>query len=169
MKSKQGMGWMGLAVAVSFVLIGSSLYAVTPSGEEGAPSLRPAQPLAQGDSLFMAGKAHEAADFYEMALRDNPGKPTILTRLGAAYARTGDMEKARKAYEEALATEPHEAITHFHLGNVLAALSLWDEAIAEYRQCIALSPDMPEVYEAMGKALRTKHQISMVRHLEVQA
>lgn len=164
MKSKLGLGLGGITVAV----IGLCLAWQTASwaAEERGSQL---SPLAAGDNLFMAGKAREAAGFYEMALASDPGKSTILTRLGAAYNRTGELEKARMAYEEALASDPNEAMTHFQLGNVLAAMNLLDEAIAEYRQCIALNPDMSEVYEAMGKALRTKHQISMARHLEVQA
>lgn len=82
-----------------------------------------------------------------------PGEPRALMFLAASRRRLGDPAAARTILAPLADAQPKAAGVHFELGQACAALGESDEAIAALRRAVALKPDMPEAWRALGDQL----------------
>jgi tetratricopeptide (TPR) repeat protein len=115
---------------------------------------------AEGDSLMLRGKFHEAIPVLEQALAAAPGErtPPIFTaynNLGASYTAVGRMDDAERILRQAYARmnripEPELAKPAYKtervrlntaLGNVLMAKAKVPEAQTLYERAVKLDPD----------------------------
>src|SRR4051794_7472346 len=99
-----------------------------------------------GEAYRHTGDDARAAEYYQTAVRIEPGFPGAYSNLGIVLMNLGRRDEAMAAYTRAIAFDPNAAEPHSNLGNLLAELGRPDEAIAEYRRAIALRPGYAEAH-----------------------
>jgi predicted TPR repeat methyltransferase len=90
-----------------------------------------------GVAHYQAGRLAQAEQQFAAAQALAPGRPSVLTNLGAVRLKLGRPEDALPVLQEALAQEPdngealgHCAAAHAELGHAQEALALFDRALA---------------------------------------
>jgi tetratricopeptide (TPR) repeat protein len=96
--------------------------------------------LQRGRELIRTRHHAQAAIVLERALRQEPGKGSILEALGQALYNSRQYERAREAFEELLEVDPSSHYGHFALGQSLKQLGRPAEARTHLRLAVALSP-----------------------------
>jgi tetratricopeptide (TPR) repeat protein len=96
--------------------------------------------LQRGRELIRTRHHAQAAIVLERALRQEPGKGSILEALGQALYNSRQYERSRAAFEELLEVDPSSHYGHFALGQSLKQLGRPDEARTHLRLAVALSP-----------------------------
>lgn len=101
-----------------------------------------------------AGRLAGAEACFSRALALAPGRPSVMTNLGAVRLRLGRSADAVPLLAAAVAAEPdngpawgHLAMAHAELGNVQPALQAFDRALA-------LEPGVVETWSRRGSLLR---------------
>lgn len=82
---------------------------------------------------------------------------TLAAMFGAAMAqhRAGAIVEAERGYRDLLNLFPNHAETHGLLGVALATQGRVNEALPHFERSAALKPDVPGVYDDLGKAYLT--------------
>jgi serine/threonine-protein kinase len=104
-------------------------------------------------------KYSEAAEAVEKALQLNDKDYITWGNLALAYEGLKDKEKTDKAHdreiallEQAARNTPRDAIAQANLGLLYAKKKLREKALPRIQSALALSPDDPNVLEAVGEA-----------------
>ena len=108
--------------------------------------------IVQGRGLVAAGRAREALDCAQQALKLEPRDPDALYLLGEAHYRCGELHHAEVRLRQAILANGKVALFHNTLGNVLQDRGALDEAIRAYRRAIRLKPDFAEPHNDLGTA-----------------
>ena len=117
--------------------------------------------------LERQGKAQEAIDQYEQALRLEPDFVQAHTNLGAALKRQGKVREAIGQYEQAVRVEPGDIGAHYDLGNALLQAGMPQEAIGHYEQALRLKPDNAAVHNNLAVALMGRGRLrEAISHYE---
>ncbi|MGV3571334.1 MAG: methyltransferase domain-containing protein [Ramlibacter sp.] len=118
-------------------------------------------PLEQARRLFLAGLAHyeggrllEAEQQFAGALALAPGRPSILTNLGAVRLKLGRREEALALLRQALAQEPDNAEALGHSAAALAELGETAEALSQFDRALALDPSRASLWTLRGTVLK---------------
>jgi predicted TPR repeat methyltransferase len=118
-------------------------------------------PLAQARAHFLAGVAHYEAGRLDEAERDfvaalalAPGRPSVLTNLGAVRLKLGRPAEALELLQQALAQEPGNAEALGHCGTALAELGRPQDALACFERAIAVDPAPAALWMFRGTALK---------------
>ena len=106
-----------------------------------------------GSLLMLRGKAAEAVEHYEQALRLQPDFAETRYNLGFALAHAGNTEAAIKEFEHVLRLEPDDARTHYNLGAALMRAGRLEEAMKHFDLALHINPDYPEAHNDWGTAL----------------
>lgn len=142
---------------------------VVPLDESRAAELRqaaerdaadPAPRVELGNMYFDAGRYHDAARWYEDALRVDPRNADVSTDLGIAYYYTNQPDRAIQQFEHSLSLDPRHSKTYLNLGVVRAfAMRDLEGAARAWQQVVDLAPDTPEARAARQalEGLRTAH------------
>ncbi|HEX2852062.1 MAG TPA: tetratricopeptide repeat protein [Opitutaceae bacterium] len=96
------------------------------------------------NALSAAGRAAEAGEHYETALRLQPGYSAAHYNLAGALLQLGREAEAIVHYRETLRLDPHASDAHANLASLLLKLGQTREAITHYesaRQTGALTAD----------------------------
>lgn len=108
----------------------------------------------EGITLYESGRLAEAEARFAAALALVPGRPSILTNLGAARLKLGRVAEALPLLQQALGQEPdnvealgHCATAFAELGQPRPALDLFDRALAR-------DPDQVALWTLRGNVLR---------------
>ena len=111
-----------------------------------------------GVAHYQAGRLAQAERQFVAALALVPGRPSVLTNLGAVRLKLGRPADALAVLQEALASEPdngealgHCAAAHAELGHAREALALFDRALA-------LDAQRPILWTLRGTLLREMGQ-----------
>jgi len=96
--------------------------------------------LAHGNALLVRGRAKEALDSYERALRVKPDLPELLALKGEALSAAGRYEEAIKAFDTVLAAFPADGETLNARGIARMALGKLAEANDDWRRQLDLLP-----------------------------
>src|SRR5262245_61097632 len=91
--------------------------------------------------------AEQAAEVLKVV----PGHPVATLLLGAGRRAMGDAEGALPLIEPLVKAHPQWPTPHFELGLVLGALGHGEAAIEALRRAVALEPDMPDAWRALGE------------------
>ncbi|HEX7116161.1 MAG TPA: sulfotransferase [Steroidobacter sp.] len=83
-----------------------------------------------------------------------PGQPTATLLLGVARRLTGEFSAACEILESLTLAHPNWAAAHYELGITYGACGKGDAAVAALRRALALKPDMPDAWRALGDHLR---------------
>jgi tetratricopeptide (TPR) repeat protein len=86
-------------------------------------------------------------------LKIAPNHPTAGLLLGTAHRLLGNADTAFQVLTAVTRAQPGWAFAHYELGLVLSRLEQNDAAIAELRRAVALKPDMPDGWRALGDQL----------------
>jgi len=96
--------------------------------------------LAHGNALLVRGRAAEALDSYERALRIRPNLPELLALKGEALSALGRYEEAIQAFDSVLAACPADVETLNGRGIACMALGKLAEANDDWRRQLDLLP-----------------------------
>jgi tetratricopeptide (TPR) repeat protein len=96
--------------------------------------------LAHGNALLVRGRAAEALDSYERALRMKPNLPEVLALKGEALSALGRYEEAIQAFDSVLAAFPADVETLNGRGIARMALGKLAEANDDWRRQLELLP-----------------------------
>lgn len=86
-------------------------------------------------------------------LRALPNHPTALLVLGASRSACGDNAGALAVLEPLAQAQPGSARTQLELGIALGRSSRGDEALQAMQRAVALKPDLPSAWLALGEHL----------------
>jgi tetratricopeptide (TPR) repeat protein len=96
--------------------------------------------LAHGNALLVRGRATEALDSYERALRLRADQPELLALKGEALSALGRYEEAIQAFDSVLAAFPSDVETLNGRGIARMALGKVADADADWRRQLDLLP-----------------------------
>jgi predicted TPR repeat methyltransferase len=115
----------------------------------------------QAKAFFLQGLAHYEAGRYEAAERDFagalalvPGRPSVLTNLGATRLKLGRVEEAEALLREALQQEPDNAEALGHLAAALAEQGQREAALAAVTRAVQLAPGNGAAWSLRGTLAR---------------
>lgn len=118
-------------------------------------------PLEQARQFFLDGLAHYQAGRMEQAERQfsaalalAPGRPSVLTNLGAVRLKLGRAEEALPLLEEALGQEPGNVEALGHAGAALAELGRHAEALRLFDRALAADARLAALWTLRGSLLR---------------
>ena len=106
-----------------------------------------------GSLLNGAGRAVEAADLLNQALRLKPDYAEARDNLGVSLMHQGRVTEAIQLYEQALRIQPDVAEIHNNLGNAYARQGRTSEAVGEYERALQLRPGFAAAHNNLGNAL----------------
>ncbi len=93
--------------------------------------------------------AEQASEILKVA----PQHPVATLLLGIARRRSGDLAGALQILQPLVATQPNWAAAHYELGMALADGEQPDAALAALRRAVALQPNLPDAWRAIGDHL----------------
>jgi tetratricopeptide (TPR) repeat protein len=102
--------------------------------------------LLQSDPRLAAEQATEI-------LKAAPSHPTAGLLLGTAQRLLGNTDSALQVLTAVVCAQPGWAFAHYELGLVLSRLQQNEAAVAQLRRAVALKPDMPDGWRALGDQL----------------
>lgn len=108
----------------------------------------------EGVAQYEAGRLREAEQKFAAALSLVPGRPSVLTNLGAVRLKLGRTEEALALLEEALAQEPDNAEALGHCATALAELGRPLEALEHFDRALARDPRPPMLWTMRGSVLK---------------
>ena len=107
-----------------------------------------------GVGHWQAGRLEQAEAQFAAALALAPGRPSVLTNLGAVRLKLGRREEALALLQEALAGEPDNAEALGHCGTALAELGRPQQALSCFDRALAVDPRPAALWLLRGTALR---------------
>jgi len=116
----------------------------------------------------------QAAKEYQQAIALRPDLPGLRLELGQVFAAGSEWAKAEEQFRGEAKLQPGSAEAAYRLGNALLQQGKMKEAAEELKRSDALSPDMPETLNALGKAAAisdpdvAEHALQRVIELEKQ-
>lgn len=112
----------------------------------------------QGVAAYEAGRLEQAERDFAAALALAPGRPSVLTNLGAVRLKLGRLQDALDLLEEALAAEPDnlEAVSHAAVAS--AELGRIERAVTLFQRAVTLDPARPMAWTQLGQALKEAGQ-----------
>jgi tetratricopeptide (TPR) repeat protein/peroxiredoxin len=113
------------------------------------------------------GRAQDAVNYFQAALKVSPDHLIALDNLGSAYRQQRLWEDARTTYEHALAVSPNDAEANYGLGMVFAQHDDTVHAFDLLQKALKLRPIYPEALNNLGILyLRTQRQDQAIATFE---
>ncbi|EIL99513.1 hypothetical protein RHOFW104T7_06010 [Rhodanobacter thiooxydans] len=110
------------------------------------------QALAHAERLLQRDPALAGEQAAEI-LKAAAGHPAALRLLAAARMGQGDAQGALDILEPLARSQPNWALVHLDLGLVLGRHGRGQQAIDTLRRAVALKPDLPQAWRALGDHL----------------
>ena len=85
------------------------------------------------------------------AMKSSPPDPVMLTKVGLAFLRKGEVSDAIEVFEYTLSLDPSRAGSHANLGNAYKEGGQQSKAIAELERAIQLDPSLEAAYRSLGE------------------
>lgn len=145
----------GLALSGNNLLVSNHYPAARPLFEEALkynPKNAPAY-YGLAEVLAEMGKEDEAANNYELALKNDKDLSEIYTPLGALYFQKGDIAKADQYLTKAVAASATDPQAYYYLGLVRYSQNQNDAALAAFKKSASLDSSNPEVAFYTGSTL----------------
>ncbi|MEO0182825.1 MAG: tetratricopeptide repeat protein [candidate division WOR-3 bacterium] len=103
----------------------------------------------KGLILTELGRAEEAKDSFEEALKLEPNLAEIYNNFGLLYVKSKKLNEAVGMFQEAIKRNVNYALAYTHLGKVLLELERFEEAIAAFQRALEIDPTNREAQEAI--------------------
>ena len=97
-----------------------------------------------GQALLIQGKFEEGLRSLETARRIEPGKISVLAKMGDMFTRLGRDEDALRIYRDLVERRPNEVGALQRLGGAAFRLRLYVECEAAVTRVVTLAPDLYE-------------------------
>jgi len=109
-------------------------------------------------SLMLAGigRAEQALDEINRALRLDPVSPMVRTNVGLRLAEAGRVEEGIEQLLNTLVMEPDFGMAHGNLGAIYASVARYDEGITEMQKAVELLAGNPWPKALLGYAYGLK-------------
>ena len=130
-------------------------YSDSETAARGALALDPKNGSALhclANALRAADRYREAAESYELAVREIPDDPLLWSNFGVTLRRLRRNEEAIAALRRALALSPGQGEMHSNLGNALLAAGHSDQAVAAFRDAMRVDPGFSPAYTNLANA-----------------
>lgn len=108
--------------------------------------------LAHATHLLATNPALAAEQATEI-IRSVGDHPMALLVLGTSHRMRGDVDTALKILEPLASAQPRSAQVQLELGIALGRVKQGDQAVAALRRAVALKPDLPQAWLALGDHL----------------
>lgn len=108
-----------------------------------------------GVVLQEVGDEDEAFDAFERALAVQGDYGPALLRLGEAWLRRDEPEKARPFFEKVAEQKDYRAAAHYGLGRVDAAAKDYEAAVEHFETALELQPGASKIHYQLGLAYRS--------------
>jgi predicted TPR repeat methyltransferase len=108
----------------------------------------------EGVAHYEAGRLPQAERQFAAALSLAPGRPSVLTNLGAVRLKLGRADEALALLQEALAQEPDNAEALGHCAAAHAELGQPREALQRLERAVAIEPRRPALWTLQGNVLK---------------
>ena len=108
--------------------------------------------LAHATQLLATDPALAAEQANEI-IRAVGDHPMALLVLGTSHRVRGDVDAALKVLEPLASAQPRSAAVQLELGLTLGLAKQGDQAVAAVRRAVALKPDLPQAWLALGDHL----------------
>jgi tetratricopeptide (TPR) repeat protein len=105
------------------------------------------------EALLQQGKAGEALKSLEIARRIEPGRASVLVKLGQLYTAVGRPDGAIATYRTLVERFPASVDALRLLADASARARLLQDAESVLRRAVALAPQRPEVWMELANAL----------------
>ena len=102
---------------------------------------------------LMTSEPQLAVDQATEILKVAPGHPLATLLLGVAQRRAGDAAASQAILEPLAQSQPNWAAAHYELGLTLGVRRQGERAVAALRRAVALKPEMPDAWRALGDHL----------------
>ncbi len=119
--------------------------------------------MIQGDQLLRQNKDHLALLKYLEASTHDPYNETIFNKLGIAYARLLQFERAARAIDRAIRLNPDYAFAHNTRGIVHLAENSTGRAVKSFKRAIRLMPSKYAFHVNLGNAHVQRGEFEMGR------
>jgi len=123
-----------------------------------------AYPAQLGSLLAIQNKLEEAVQYFEKALRLNPGDVATRRTMATSYWQLGKLDQARKNLEIVLKTRPDDTLAALLLGMVFEDLSDHQRAAKLLSGVIPLVRQRPETIDSLARAYYHLGQIEKARN-----
>jgi tetratricopeptide (TPR) repeat protein len=107
-----------------------------------------------GAALWNRGRAPEAIEMLDAALRARPDYPEALCLGGFILGEAGQTDAALRFYDQALGFKPDFLVALSNSGKLLFSLRRFDEALAAFDKAIAIAPANADSWNSRAGALR---------------
>ena len=113
------------------------------------------------------GRMVEAVEYFQQALRFNPGSQVALENLGNAYRQQKQWDQAQATFERALALNPESPGANYGLAMVYAASNDTERTYELLEKALQFRPDYPEALNNLGVLyVRTQRRDQAVSTLQ---
>ena len=116
-----------------------------------------------GNYYLDRGMPREAVDSYRAALELEPRAVMPMVNLAMAYARAGNLEKARHGLEQALKLESDNPAANFNMGLLNAEQGRAKEAERHLRAALKADPQMAQAAYNLGMLLQRQQPKEALR------
>jgi len=106
-----------------------------------------------------SGRLHDAQQFYQQVLAEQPAHAGALHCLGVVAHQQGQNGVAVDLIRRAIALNPELPEAHKDLATALRKAGQFDEAIAACGQAIALRPDYAEAHNTLANILKDQGRL----------
>ena len=136
--------------------------------EVGPPPVHRAEPPApgatlgeleqRGDELKQEKNFLDSIDYYQAALKVDPGNASVLNKIGICQLLMQRYKEARKNFERAIKADHNHSDAYNNLGVTYYANHNYGGAIRQYQKAIALKNDAASYYSNLGTAYFNKKE-----------
>jgi tetratricopeptide (TPR) repeat protein len=107
-----------------------------------------------GAALWNRGRAPEAIEMIDAALKSRPDYPEALCLGGFILGAAGQIDAALRFYDRAIELKPDFLVALSNSGKLLFARRRFDAALAAFDKVIAIAPADPDAWNGRAGALR---------------
>jgi predicted TPR repeat methyltransferase len=108
---------------------------------------------------YEAGRWLQAEQAFVASLALVPGRPSVLTNLGAVRIKLGRPDEALTPLQEAVALEPDNPEALGHCGSALAELGLPSQALQMFDRAVARDTGSATIWRLRGTVLKELGQL----------
>ena len=111
------------------------------------------------NALFQQGNFGAIAEKSHLFLKNNPKNPDVMSLVGVACARAGQLPKAKSYFERATKLTPKTPSVWNNYGKILIDLGETSLAQESFKKALQLNPDYPDALNGYGNVLMDLGQI----------
>ncbi len=149
-----------LAIFIVMIMVRNTVYKDDFTFYSAAVAATPASPPSNkglADQYYKRKDYTRALEYYDRALKDDPGYVEAFLGKADALRDKGDLEGALATAQKAEALgknggmkQSTAALVDFSIGNIYREMGEMDAALSRWRRAVALNPDFSEAWNHIG-------------------